>query len=198
MITTIDNAVDSLEQMAAAGERTDPLAAKAALWWGWHAVVLLAHHRLRPARDTFDHWFWDYLEAGEPALDVDRDARWEERQRLSLVQLLDVLSEEQLPILEPQFYQGWQDRGTRCRTLRLRAAEAVGTSIGGPARERLLFLLAAYHRLLRMPAPAEVDLDQVRADLPVLLDLAASLVDRSHEQAKPVMAAIERCRSSLG
>ena len=119
-ISTVDSALDSIRRMAAelpcAG--VDALAVKGALWWGWHAVLLLAHHRLRPARDSFDHWFWDYLATGRPDLDVHRDSRWEERQRLSLLELLDILSAEELDILKPEFYQGWQDRTTRCRTLR--------------------------------------------------------------------------------
>jgi len=199
LISTVDNALDSLRRMADdLGRHDDPLAVKGALCWGWHAAALLAYHRLLPAREQFDHWFWAYLEGGEPALDTDRDARWEERQRLSLLQLLDVLSEKDLPILEPQFYQGWQDRTTRCQTLRQRVAEVIGTSIDGATRDRLVVLLAAYHRLLRLPAPVELEVGPLRAELPALLDLVEALVDRSHDHAGEILEAVGACRRAAG
>jgi hypothetical protein len=110
-ISTVDNALDSLKRIPGEiGEGAGPLALKGPLQWGWHAAVLLTHHRLRPARDTFDQWFWTYLEGGETSLETGRDAHWDERQRLSLLELVDMLSEAELPILKPEFYQGWQDR----------------------------------------------------------------------------------------
>ena len=198
-ISTVDNALDSLQRFAGEVERGPGLLdLKGALWWGWHAVTLLAHHRLRPARESFDHWFWDYLAVGEPELDVVRDASWEERQRLSLLELLDVLSAEELPLLKPEFYQGWQDRTSRCRTLRRRATEVLSSSISADQREQLLLLLAAYHRLLRLPASVETEPGRIRAALPALLDLAESLVDRSHDHAAGLLEAIATARGALG
>ncbi|MCP4901483.1 MAG: hypothetical protein GY906_31345 [bacterium] len=196
-ISTVDNAVDSLKRIPGEmGRGTSAVALKGVLCWGWHAVSLLAHHRLRPARDEFDHWFWPFLDGGAPELDVARDSQWEERQRLSLLELLDILSEADLSILKPEFYQGWQDRTTRCRTLRNRAANVIGASVAAESRERLLLLLAAYHRLLRLPAPVEVsDLDLADA-LPALFDLLELLVDRSHDHSKEVLEAIAACREA--
>jgi len=197
-ISTVDNALDSLKRIPEELTRgTGPLALKGALYWGWHAVVLLLYHRLRPARDTFDQWFWAYLEAGEPALEIDRDAHWGERRRLSLLEILDMLSESDLSILEPEFYQGWQDRTTRCQTLRRRVAEVIGTSLAEKPRQDLLLLLAAYHRLLRLPSPVDLEADQLLRALPALFDLLETLVDGEHDHAKALIDAIAAARGAL-
>jgi hypothetical protein len=203
IITSHDNALDSLRRTTRAAEALssgDPLELKGVLGWGWHAVALLATMVLRPAREQFDAWLWDYLAAGETALEPDRDARWEERQRLSLLELLDILSEEDAPILKPEFYQGWQDRRVRCRTLRRQVAGVVGASLGGAPndgeRDDLLFLLAAYHRLLRMPATVELDAAEAIRALPRLVDLLETLA-RATERPEPLLDAVAACRRAL-
>lgn len=200
MITTShDNALDSLRRTArAAGEvaSEDPLSLKGVLAWGWHAVALLAYTVLRPAREELDAWLWEYLAAGETELEPERDARWEERQRLSLLELLDILSEEDAPILKPEFYQGWQDRVVRCRTLRRQVRSAVGSSITEGERTELLYLLAAYHRLLRLPAAVDLDPERVAATLPRLVDLMESLA-RAAADPEPLLQATGEIRGAL-
>jgi len=197
-ISTVDNALDSLGRIPAELDRgTGPLDLKGVLYWGWHAVALLAHHRLRPARETFDHWFWDFLDAGEPAFDIDRDARWDEKKRLSLIEMLDILSSEELPILKPEFFQGWQDRTTRCRTLRKHVTTVIGSSVGQDQRDQLVLLLAAYHRLLRLPSAVELQAGPLREALPALFDLIDGLIDRDHDHSAPLIEAVAACRQSL-
>lgn len=177
-LTTLDNAEDSRRRArrAAEGMGDDPLSLKEVLHWGWHAAALYAYAALRPHREELDSWLWDYLAAGTERLDAERDARWEERQRLSLLELVDLLSAEELEVLEPGFYQGWQDRLERCRTLRRQVAGVVGWSIGSEEeRGKLLLLLAAYHRLLRLPAAVELDAGAVRGEVPRLLELVERL-----------------------
>jgi len=200
-LSTVANALDSLRRLerdAARAGLGEPASLKGAVGWGWHAVILLAHARLMPARDRIDAWLWDYLEEGDAALETERDARWTERKRLSLLELVDLLSEESLPLLEPEFYQGWQDRTTRCRTLRGQIGGIVGASIPGAWRDDLLLLLAVYHRLLRLPAPVSFDPGPVVASLPRLLDLVEILVDQSWKEAPDLLESIERCRRELG
>jgi len=115
-ITPSKNALDSLNQVAnllAKPIDQDTLAWKGPVSWTWHAVGLLAYSRLQPARQTFDAWIQDFLQEGSLDLDIERDARWEERDRLSFLELLDLLSEVSLPSLKPEFYQGWQDRTSK-------------------------------------------------------------------------------------
>lgn len=199
-ISTVDNTLDSLRRLSEELGRgaTSPLALKGTLYWGWHAVALLAHHRLRPAQETFDHWFWDYLEAGEPAFDVERDARWEEKKRLSMLEMVDILSEEELPILKPEFFQGWQDRTTRCRTLRKHVGEVMGNSIGENQREDLVLLLAAYHRLLRLPSEVDLEAPTIQGALPALINLIDLLIDRTHDHSTDLLDALTQCREALG
>ena len=197
-ISTVDNALDSLGRIPAElGRGSGPLDLKGVLYWGWHAVALLAHHRLRPAQETFDHWFWDFLEAGEPAFDVERDARGEEKKRLRLIEMRDILSSEELPILKPEFFQGWQDRTTRCRTLRKGVTEVIGSSVGQAQRDRLMVLLAAYHRLLRLPSEVISEAGPLREALPALFDLIDALIDRDHDHSTPLLEAVAACRRGL-
>jgi hypothetical protein len=196
-VTPVQNALDSLRRVAEDLARRDALGLKGALAWGWHAVGLLACMRLQPGRAAFDAWVQDYLHEGEPALNVDRDARWEERERLSFLELLDLLSEPGLPSLKPEFYQGWQDRTSRCHGLRRQVASVVGWSIGARHRDRLLLLLAAYHRLIRLPARVLMDVAPVRGAFEALLDLAEMLVDRAGPEAGALAEAVGRCREAL-
>ena len=197
-ISTVDNALDSLVRIPAElGQGTGALDFKGVLYWGWHAVALLTHHRLRPAREAFDPWFWDFLDAGEPAFDVERDARWDEKRRLSLIEMLDILSSEELPILKPEFFQGWQDRTTRCQTLRKQVATVIGASVGQAQRDQLIVLLAAYHRLLRLPSAVELETGPLQAALPALFDLIEVLIDQEHDHSTPLIEAVAACRQSL-
>jgi len=199
-ITPLANAYDSIErieQEIVARQSDSAIALKGALLWGWHAVALLAYVRLQPHREEFDAWVQDYLEPGEPGLDAERDASWENRQRLSSLELIDLLSEVDLPILKPEFYQGWQDRTSRCQTLRRKVADVIGTNINTGQREKLLLLLATYHRLTGLPAGVRFDPSTVWQSFPALLDLLDILVDKSSSESSLVVTEIEKCRSAL-
>lgn len=195
--TPMRNALDSLDRVAGDLEEAESLGLKGALAWGWHAIGLLAYLRLQPQRQLFDAWLQDYLDEGTPELDVERDARWEERERLSFLELIDLLSAESLPILKPEFYQGWQDRTSRCHGLRRQMAQVVGGSIGEDQRRRLLALLAAYHRLIRLPAGVELETTAIRAAYPALLELAELLLDRRVAEAEAAQVKLDRCRAAL-
>jgi hypothetical protein len=174
----------------------DPLALKGVLSWGWHAVAVLAYARLLPKRDTFDRWVQDYFQVGVPELQVERDAHWEERNHINLLELLDLLSAPELPSLKPEFYHGWQDRASRCQDLRRKAALAVGGALSAEQRAQLLLLLAAYNRLLRLSAQTALDPEAIRQSLPVLLQLLDLLVDRTWPEAAPLTEAISACRAA--
>lgn len=199
-INPADNILDSLRRVAhelEKGPAGSALSLKGFLGWGWHAAALLAYIRLRPGKELFDAWMQDYLQEGTPIIDVERDARWEERQRLSLLELLDIISEESLPSLKPEFYQGWQDRMSRCRWVRGQAQRLIGGSINAKWRDDLLLLLAAYHRLIRLPAAVEIDFDGLYQKAPALLNLCEMLIDRSSPDAEKLIEMIGRCRTAL-
>ncbi len=200
-ITPAANAADSLDRLATAltevraGHR---LAVKAALQWGWHAIGILAVLRLLPHRDRFDDWVRDYLTETEAALHVERDAGWDERSRIGLLEWVDLFSEETLPSLRPEFYHGWTDRASRCEELRRTVTEISGGSVNADQREALLLLLALYHRLVRQPAAVTVEPEPVRAAWPALLDLVDRLIDRDTPDGERLAAALQDCRAALG
>lgn len=197
-VTPSKNVLDSLARIQEDLHRgADLVALKGALAWGWHALGLMAYLRLQPRREEFDAWLQDYLHEGAAALDVERDARWEERERLSSLELIDLLSEEELSILKPEFYQGWQDRTSRCKGLRRRVTELVGGALGESQRDRLMVLLAGYHRLVRLPARVEADPDALMAAFPALLDALDLLVDEEADDAGAIQSAVGECRKAL-
>jgi len=200
LVTSADNAVDSLERLATqleSGELRESLTWKGILTWGWHAVALLAYMRMQPNRESFDAWLWDYLDEGSPALEVARDARWEERQRLSLLEIIDIFSEVELPILKPEFYQGWTDRSVRCHTIRRRVVDIVGRGIDEEHRQGLLVLLATYHRLMRFPSPVNLDVSQLQVNLGYMLALLESLIDLAGPRGVELLDRLGRCKIAI-
>lgn len=200
LVTSAQSAVDSLQRLATELEQgpvQEALALKGPLTWGWHAVAQLAYMRMQPRREQIDGWLWDYLDEGSPGLELERDAHWQERQRLSLLELLDLFSEVDLPLLEPEFYQGWTDRTVRCQTLRRQIAQIVGSGLKLEQRDGLLVLLAAYHRLLRFPAEVTIDVVQIREELPHLLDMLQVLVDPSGPSGAELRELIGRSRAAM-
>ncbi len=200
-ISPEQNALDSLRRMADDLTKKDAeteIALKGALMWAWHAVDLLIYIRLQPSRDLFDSWIQDYLTVGNVSLQLElRDAFWQERECLNFLVLLDLFSAVDLPILKPEFYHGWRDRGSRCRGLRNQVAKIVGTSINTVQRQQLLLLLAAYHRLFRIPADVSFDADPIREAFPVLLDFLEMLIDPSLPEVSSLKEIVVRCRQHL-
>lgn len=195
-ISPLHNAEDSLARAAddlIEVETGNTLAWKGVLAWSWHAVDLLAYLQLQPQRRQFDAWMQAYLHQGEPALQVERDARWDDRTHLTLLELLDIFSDAELPILKPEFYQGWQDRATRCQDLRTRAAAIIGGSIDASQREHLLLLLAVYNRMLHMPASISLPEHDIAAAFPALLDLIEKLLPAGQE-SESLLKLLQQCR----
>lgn len=196
----LENALDSLGRIALELKEKGPgdiAALKGALVWAWQVVDLLTYLRLLPERDNFDPWMQDYLHKGEPELNVERDAMWDEHRHLHLIEILDMFSERDLPILKPEFYQGWQDRTSRCKDLRSRIARLVGASIGAEQRDQLLFLLAVYNRLFHLPATVAVNPAMVRNAFPALLNLIEMLLDKEAAEASSLKQLVNKCRELL-
>jgi hypothetical protein len=198
-VEPLQNALDSLRRVAReleAFQAGDALALKGVLAWGWHAVAVLAYARLLPKRESFDRWVQEFFQAGVPQLQVERDAHWEEGNHINLLEWLDLLSAPELPSLKPEFYHGWQDRASRCQDLRRQVALAIGGAVGAEQRSQLLLLLAAYNRLLRLPAQTALDTARVQRALPAWLQLLELLVDRAWPQAAQLNDAITACRAA--
>ncbi len=194
------NALNSMERLTAEVRRGTPHEVtdlKGMLVWGWHVVDILAYMRLQPARDSFDPWMQDYLHKGEPILNVERDSQWEAVRHLGLLELIDMFSEVNLPILKPDFYQGWQDRTVRCHELREQIAGIVGSSITGEQRKGLLFLLAAYNRLFHISAAVSLNVSEIWKSLPAIFDFIELLIDPAWSMSATFMQLLQKCRKAI-
>lgn len=196
-LTQLENGLDSIRLMAKASGSKSISGLKEVLVWGWHAVGILATVRLGSRKDLFDPWVQQYFEEGEPDIDPARDIHWDLRAGLSYLEILDLLSAEDLPLLKPDFYQGWQDRISRSRVLRGKARSILGRSITGAERDDLLFLLAASYRLTRLPAHVSVEVEKARAMTGRLCDLLDMFVPDDTGEWRLIRAAIASTRKKL-
>ena len=73
----------------------------------------------------------------------------------------------------------------------------IGGAISASQRDALLLLLAAYHRLLRIPAFVELDAAPVAEALPALFGLVETLIDRADPGAEGLQAEVARARRAL-
>ncbi len=200
-LSPMRNALDSLsrlEKCLKENREQQTVALKAVLAWAWHVIEILAFLKMQRERDSFDPWMQGYLVEGESSLRVDRDAFWEDTRHLSLIELLDILSERDLPILKPDFYQGWQDRTSRCHELRDLLKKIVGQSLGEEQRNELLYLLAIHNRLIHVHADVVFEPGRAWDALPKLLDLIEMLAaGEENDVSRDLMELIEKCRNHL-
>ncbi|UCF37485.1 MAG: hypothetical protein JSU96_01020 [Acidobacteriota bacterium] len=192
------NALDSIRQMERAlredGASIGGL--KAGLFWGWHAVGLLFYSRIFPRRKDFDPWVQDYFKTWSDEPNASQ-ALVEGGSQLSLMQILDLLSEAELPSLQPEFYQGWRDRTARCVELRNKVASITGVTVSAAQREELLFLAAVDHHLVASPVDTVLDLDRIRGSLVKLIDLLELLISASWKSADALKSSLSACREAL-
>ncbi|MCA9731078.1 hypothetical protein KC799_03055 [candidate division KSB1 bacterium] len=200
-VELLQNALDSLQRIQRGLKEMksgNPLALKDVLTWAWHCVELMANSRLQPGRKNFDAWMQDFLRDTDYDLSVDRDIHWSETAHLNLLELLDIFSDVKLPILKPEFYQGWQDRTSRCHNLRTEVGNIIGKSLDAVLRDRLMLLLAVYNRLVHIPAPVHLEMKKVEDALPALFDFIEMLLDKGSTESLTLQNAIKECRLALG
>jgi len=99
--------------------------------------------------------------------------------------------------VKPDFYQGWQDRSSRCKWLRKQTYDLIGACITDEQRDKLLLLLAVYHRVARLPALVSLEVESILKAFPALLDMAKMLVDINSEKSDILLGAIKKCRESI-
>ena len=179
-IDPLDNVGDSLRRLSdelASRPGPDPLSDamlhKGALTWAWHAVSILFQLRLEKERDNLDPWLQEYVP--ETDREADEGAGPDAGAHIGLLQILDLLSAPDLPSLTPEFYQGWQDRTSRCQGLREQLSSIFGTGLSANRRDQLLYLLETHRGFSRSARKIHVDARQLEASLPVLLELIEKL-----------------------
>ena len=196
-LTPLENALDSIRLMGKGARSRSVSGTKEVLTWGWHAVGVLASVRLRARKDMFDPWVQQYFEEGDPDVNIGRDVHWDVRTGLSCLEILDLMSDPDLPLLKPDFYQGWQDRNSRSRVLRGQVKYILGSSLKAEQREALLFLLAAYYRLVRLPTHVTIVTADVDEKMGYLCDLLDMFVPEDSGEWGLIRDAVAKTREHL-
>lgn len=119
---------------------------------GLRAAEILALRKMRGVKDRFPATIGAQLETPVPEVDIHRDAVHVPN-TLDFTSILDLLSAEGLECVSPGMHRGWEDRRFACRRSRATATEAVGVTLEGDERERLLVLAAYRNRIFRYPPP---------------------------------------------
>ena len=153
---------------ARAGESLADLCA--AIDLGIRAVEIRAVVRLQQARDQFPATIGAQLATPDPAIDPKRDAT-ETPKVLSFVDLLDLMSGEDLGCVSLRLHTGWEDRRFSCKRSRVVAREQTGLSLDADEREQLLRLAAYHNRIFRLPPPVLVTPGEVMGAYPALVAL---------------------------
>lgn len=122
---------------------------------GLRAAEILVIHGLQSARGRFPATIAAQLETPEPDVDSHRDAI-HVPSTLDFTEGLDLLSVEGLECVAPGMHRGWEDRRFACQRARATAREALGVTLDGEERERLLVLAAYRNRVFRCPPPVRV------------------------------------------
>ncbi len=141
---------------------------------GIRAVEILGFHRIEPVRDKFPATIASHLEPPAPDVEVQRDAV-EQPRCLGFRELLDLMSEEELPCVARDMHHGWEDRRCACMRGRALTNEAIGFSVGADDREQLLLLLAYRNRIFRYPPPVRIVVSEVVDSFPRLEELVKKL-----------------------
>lgn len=162
-------------QEARATAATDLVALIETLDLGLRAAEVLAIRLLQPVKDQFPATIGAQLAAPTPDVDRHRDGLHVPRV-LQFIDILDLLSADDLECVSPGMHRGWEDRAFACRRSRGVAREAIGLTLGGDQQAHLLLLAAYRNRLFRCPPPVRIVPADILAALPVLDRLVAHLL----------------------
>ena len=126
-----------------------------ALDLGVRATLILAVSRLQQARQEFPGSIAMLLETPEPELDPARDAI-NIPPSVEFLDVLDMLSADELGCVSPKLHHGWEDRRFSCNRSRKLARETTGVTLNGEERDSLLLLAAYRNRIFRVQPPVKI------------------------------------------
>jgi hypothetical protein len=155
-------------------ESEDPLEVAQALALQIRVALLLGLERIGAVAGEFPATIQALLSIPAESIEAVRDALVEPQDYLGFLDLLDLLSEEDLGCVSPRLHKGWQDKVQSCREARRLTRGAVGFSIDAAQRESLLLALAVHRRVFCGPPPVHLGLEESRA----ALKAAGDLIDR--------------------
>ena len=163
----------ALETRAAADEDLVPLCESLDL--GIHAAEILVVGLLQSVRGDFPATIGLQLELPAPEVDAQRDGM-NLPNTLQFHDILDLLSAEELECVSPGMHRGWEDSRFSCRRSRVTARSAIGLTLSGDQRSRLLSLGAYRNRLFRYPPPVRVVPGDILEAWPSLEQLVEGLL----------------------
>ncbi|HSG82694.1 MAG TPA: hypothetical protein VLC48_10610, partial [Gemmatimonadota bacterium] len=145
---------------------------------GLHAAEILVIHRLQSVKDQFPATIGLQLNMPEPQVDAHRDGISVPK-TLEFIDVIDLLSDEELECVSPGLHRGWEDRRFSCRRSRTAAGEAVGLTLSAADQDKLLLLAAYRNRLFRSPPPVRVVPEEIVNGFPALERLVEGLLGSS-------------------
>ncbi len=171
----------------------DPFELSDALGMAIRAAHVLGHEHLMQVAQELPASVQSMMELPEPSLDAGRDAFVEPLDYIDFVDILDVISDENLDCVAPHLHRGWQDKKESCRNARRATKGSVGFSIGFRFRESLLQAAAIYNRVFLVPAPVELEINEVKTALSSVLELIENLAPKDKKAAfEPLLLSLQQ------
>lgn len=127
---------------------------------GVHAAEILAVLLLQPVKEDFPATIGLLLNMPAPDVNAYEDAL-NVPNVLQFIDVIDLLSGEQLECVSPGMHRGWEDRRFSCQRSRTSAQEAIGITLSAEDQAQLLVLAAYRNRLFRCPPPVRIAPAQV-------------------------------------
>ncbi|MDJ0762693.1 MAG: hypothetical protein QNJ97_06850 [Myxococcota bacterium] len=138
------------------------------------ASHLIAFDRLCEVQGAFPASIESLLDAPDPEIDADQ-AGVDLNDYLGMIDIVDLLSDAQLPCVAPRLHRGWQDKTQSCREARAIAQRALEMTIVRDFRGSLMGALAIFNRTSLVPGPVAIDPHGIRAAVDAVLQLVQGL-----------------------
>ena len=153
---------------------------------------LLGHVHLQKGEQAMPSSVQSLMELPPPEIDTERDAFAVPDDYLSFVDILDLMSEENMDCVAPHLHRGWQDKKESCRNARRAARATIGFSIGFRFRDELLAAAAIYNRISLVPATVALESAAVRGAFESVLRFVEALVPVENKEAfSPIIETLQ-------
>jgi hypothetical protein len=141
---------------------------------GIRAVEIQVFLRLQPVRERFPGSIAMLLESPSPEVDLREDAL-AVPPTLTFIDMIDMLSDDDLECVSRKLHHGWEDRAHACRRARNLAREALGIVLDAERQGDLLALEAYRNRIFRAPPPVRIVASEITSAFPSLAWLYQTL-----------------------
>jgi hypothetical protein len=165
------------------GQDAEPIARATATDIAFRAAQLLALERIATVREEYAATNQAMIFEPEPDVVPTRDGPADEGDALRVIDIIDLLSDVDLPCVARHLHRGWQDRVQSCREARRITQKATGFALDENTRNDLLASLAVCNRVLRVPPPVTLVPGHAATWLPPVLRLIDRLAPAAEAEA---------------